>query len=246
MTSNNLQISRSAVDEARFGIRVARTPKLTLETLSQAMTFCHENDIKLLIARTPVGEIHTAQAMEQEGFLLMDTLVYYARNLLKSPPPPDTRNVPVRPISTGEEDDVRQVASRAFSDYFGHYHADSRLDHDKAGEGYTEWAMRSCVSREVADEVLVADMDGKIVGFATLRLNNPEEGEGVLFGVAPEAQGHGIYRSFMVQAMEWCLSSGAERMVVSTQITNIAVQKVWSRVGFEPSHAYYTFHKWFD
>lgn len=246
MTSDNLQISRSKVDEDRFGITVARTPKLTLSTLREAINFCHDNGVKLLISRAPVSEVSTVHAMEQEGFLLMDTLVYYASNLVKGPLPVDTGKVPVRPIQAGEEESVKDVASRAFTDYFGHYHADPRLDRNKANEGYTEWAVRSCVSRDVANEVLVAEMDGKIVGFATLRLNNAKEGEGVLFGVAPEAQGHGIYRSFMVKAMEWCLSQGRERMVVSTQITNIAVQKVWSRVGFEPSHAYYTFHKWFD
>jgi hypothetical protein len=34
-------------------------------------------------------------------------------------------------------------------------------------------------------------------------------------------------------------------MLISTQITNVAVQKVWTRLGFEPSRSYYTFHKWF-
>jgi len=110
----------------------------------------------------------------------------------------------------------------------------------------TDWAFRSCVSRDVADEVLVAHVAGSIIGFFTLRLNSPEEGEAVVGGVAPSARGRGIYRSFIIHGMEWCLSQGATRMLVSTQITNIAVQKVWTRLGFEPSHAYYTFHKWFD
>jgi hypothetical protein len=34
------------------------------------------------------------------------------------------------------------------------------------------------------------------------------------------------------------------RMVVSTQITNLAVQKVWVRQGFELTGSYYTFHLW--
>jgi hypothetical protein len=45
--------------------------------------------------------------------------------------------------------------------------------------------------------------------------------------------------------MAWCASRGAARMMVSTQINNVAVQKVWARLGFEPNYAYYTFHKWF-
>jgi GNAT superfamily N-acetyltransferase len=184
--------------------------------------------------------------MEREGFLLMDTLVYYRYDLTQSPLPGDNAKVPVRPMRPGEEERVRDVATESFRGYFGHYHADERLDRAKCDEVYVSWAYRSCVSREVADEVLVADLNGSIVGFATLRLNSAEEGEGVLFGVAPSAQGQGVYRSFMIRGMQWCLSNRAKRMVVSTQITNIAVQKVWTRLGFGPSYSYYTFHKWFD
>jgi GNAT superfamily N-acetyltransferase len=120
------------------------------------------------------------------------------------------------------------------------------LDPVKCDEAYISWALRSCVSREAADEVLVADSSGRIVGFATLRMNNSEEAEGVLFCVASSAQRRGIYRSLMIHGMEWCMSKAAKRMIVSTQITNVAVQKVWIRLGFEPSHAWYTLHKWFD
>jgi GNAT superfamily N-acetyltransferase len=240
------QVQLSGIDQERFGICTARASQVTLETLPATLDFCRINDVVLLITRCSAADLAVAQAMERKGFVLMDTLVYYARNLAKIPIPPDTGQVPVRFVQPGEEHDVKAIASESFHGYFGHYHADERLDRVKCDAIYPDWAFRSCVDRDVADEVLVAELDGSIVGFATLRLNSPEEGEGVLFGIAPAAQRRGIYRSFMVRGMEWCLSAGSTRMVVSTQINNIAVQKVWTRVGFEPSHAYYTFHKWFD
>ena len=79
-----------------------------------------------------------------------------------------------------------------------------------------------------------------------MRLNETDEGEGVLFGVHPSFEGRGIYWSFMVYAMNWCRNRGAARIVVSTQITNTAVQKVWARLGFEVVRSFYTFHLWFD
>ena len=176
----------------------------------------------------------------------MDTLIYYKRNLVQKPVPQDAGKVPVRPIRLGEEEKVKAVAAESFVGYFGHYHADERLDRVKCDEAYVSWAFRSCISPDVADEVMVADSAGSIVGFATLRLNSAEEGEGVLFAVAPSAQGQGIFRSLVIRGMEWCLAKGTERMIYSTQITNMAVQKVLMRLGFEPSQAYYTFHKWFD
>lgn len=236
----------SKIDERRFGIRTARADRIVLDTLPSVMDFCRKEKVSLLIARCSASELKTAQAMESQGFLLMDTLVYYKRDLAATPIPGDDAKVLIRPVRGGEEKDVRAVAADAFRGYFGHYHADPRLDREKCDEVYTSWAFRSCLSMDAGNHVLVAEIANVIAGFATLRRNSPEEGEGVLFGIAPSAQGSGLYRSFMIQGMEWCRSKGANRMVVSTQINNIAAQKVWSRLGFEPDHACYTFHKWFD
>jgi GNAT superfamily N-acetyltransferase len=236
----------SAIDEERFGIRTAKASHVTMDTLPSVIDFCRTNSVVFLIARCPVSEMRAAQAMEREGFSLMDTLVYYACDLAKKPFPTDTGKIPVRLLQPGEEDAVKKTAAETFRGYYGHYHSDARLDRTKCDETYMDWAVRSCLSRDAAGEVLVAEMQGTIVGFFTLRLNSPEEGEAVVGGVAPAAQEHGIYRSFIIQGMQWCLSKGATSMVVSTQLINTPVQKVWTRLGFEFNKAYYTFHKWFD
>jgi GNAT superfamily N-acetyltransferase len=246
MTDHPMEIHLSQIDEDRFGIRAARAKHVTSDTLSQVLDFCHTNGVVFLIARCSSAHLDAAQAMEQSGFLLMDTLVYFKFDFAKKPMPEDKGDTLVRPMRPGEAAAIKAVAVESFKGYFGHYHADPRLDRSKCDETYTSWADLSATSRDVADEVLVADIDGQIAGFATLRLNRPEEGEGVLFGVAPFAQGRGIYRAFMVNALHWVRAQGCTSMVVSTQITNIAVQKVWSRLGFEPNRSYYTFHKWFD
>jgi len=239
-------VALSAIDEERFGIRTARASAVTLETLPAVLHYCRDNRVVLLIARCLASELTAAQAMERHGFALMDTLVYYARDLTKGLVPTDAGAALVRPVRPGEEEAVKSVAAESFKGYFGHYHADPRLDPAKCDEAYTDWAYRSCVSREVADEVLVAVLDGVVAGFTTLRLDGRREGEILLFGVAPVVQRRAVSQSLGVGAMRWCSSKDAARLTVSTQITNVASQKVWTRLGFEPSHAHYTFHKWFD
>lgn len=236
----------SAIDGERFGIRIARAPEMTLEVLPSVIEFCRDNAVSLLIARCPVSELRAAQAMERQGFELMDTLVYYERDLVQTPVPPGVSNIKIRAMRLGEEEKIKTIAAESFRGYSGHYHADKRLDRTKCDEVYISWAYRSCISRDVADVVLVADMNGSMVGFAAMRLNNAEEGEGILFGVAPFARGQGVYRSLIIYGMKWCVNKGVSRMIYSTQITNLAVQKVLTGVGFEPRQAYYTFHKWFD
>ena len=176
----------------------------------------------------------------------MDTLVYYSIDLINTRIFSDNGKVTIRKVRLGEEDRVKAVAGEAFRGYYGHYHADERLDDFKCDEVYISWAVNSCVSRDFADEVLVAELNGRVVGFATLRINSSDESEGVLFCVDSSAQRMGIYRSFMIHGMRWSVSKGMRNMVVSTQLINTRVQKVWTRLGFAIRNSYYTFHKWFD
>jgi len=235
----------SEIDSQRFGVRVARA-HVVAENLSRVLQSCADESIDLLIARCATTDLAVAQSMEGQGFSLMDTLLYYRFDLTKREIPEDSGEFLVRRLQPGDEEQVRMVAAAAFRGYMGHYHADSRLDRRLCDEAYISWAERSCTPTTAADEVVIAEHDGKVVGFATLRLNSPQEVEGLLFAVAPEFQGRGICRSFMICSLEWARSQGAHQMIISTQVGNISMQKVWCRVGFEPSRSYYTFHKWFN
>jgi GNAT superfamily N-acetyltransferase len=237
-------IGFSEIDSERFGVRVARA-YIVSDRLSRVLEFCATERIDLLVARCRTSDLEAAQGMESKGFLLMDTLVYYSFDLTKKEIPEDPCKVRVRRLLPGDEEEIPKVASAAFKGYMGHYHADRRLDPGQCDEAYRSWAERSCTTDKAADEVLVAEIGGKVAGFATLRLNSPEEVDGLLFAVAPESQGKGICRLFMIRSLQWCRAQGAKRMVISTQVTNVSMQKVWCRTGFEPSHSYYTFHKWF-
>jgi GNAT superfamily N-acetyltransferase len=244
MTASNIRLS--AIDEDRFGIRTARVSAVTLDQLPTISEFCRANDVKFLIARCPVYEVQTVQAMQEGGFTLMDTLVYFTRRLASAPIPPHAESLTIRPVRPEEAEEVSTLTAQVFRGYRGHYHADPRLERDKCDAVYASWAYRSCISRDVADEVLIAERHGKIVGFITLRIRSSEEGEGSLYGVDPNIQGHGIGRNLIIGALRWFDSKQVEKMIISTQITNLSSQKVWVRLGFEPNRAEYTFHKWFD
>jgi GNAT superfamily N-acetyltransferase len=246
MSADSAPVDLSAIDEERFGVRIARAPRVARDRLPSILEFCRGHAAAMLIARCPVSDLPAAQAMEQEGFRLMDTLVYYTCALSAAAFPTIDAAVSVRSIRPGEAAEVVRVAAESFRGYQGHYHADPRLDPAHCDAAYASWAERSCASRELADDVLVADLDGRIAGFHTLRCNSREETEWVLGGVAPWARGRGVYQAIMVAGLRWGIARGVERMIISTAIANIAVQKVWTRLGFEPTHAFYTFHKWFD
>jgi ribosomal protein S18 acetylase RimI-like enzyme len=241
-----MHIALSPLEEARFGVRTARVDGLTREEIPDALQFCRDNQVRMLIARIAASDLPTAQALERAGGEIMDTSVTYAIDLQQATIPPVPEPLAVRSVEPGDETAVSRLAAAAFHAYGGHYHADARLDPAKCDEVYESWAYRSCVSREVANDVLLALRGDEVVGFVTLRLNRPQEGQVPLYAVAPALQGQGIGRVLISSAMRWFTERGASRMVISTQMTNLASQKVWMRLGFEPCDVQLTFHKWFD
>ncbi len=78
-----------------------------------------------------------------------------------------------------------------------------------------------------------------------VRHDGSGDGQAVVGGVTPAARRLGAYRTLLVAGMRGLAAEGATRMIVSTQVTNVAVQKVWARLGFEPGWSRYTLHKWF-
>jgi GNAT superfamily N-acetyltransferase len=235
----------SALDEARFGVRTAIARSVAAAEVDELLDRCRSEEVELLVARCRASDLPAAQALERAGALLMDTLVYFAVSLDR-PIPDDGAGTTIRLVRRDSDAPaVGSVAAEAFKGYVGHYHADPRLAPDACDATYVSWAERSVLDPTVADEVVVGELDGRIVGFATVRQSSPEEAEILLNAVAPAAQGRGVYRSLLVRAMRWAADIGAERLVVSTQLVNIAPQKAWVRLGFEPAHAVYTFHRWF-
>lgn len=246
MSSTEPNVKLSSIDEKRFGVRTARANDITLEGFPQVIQFCREQNVVLLIARTPTVDIKVAQAMEGEGFLLMDTLVYYARGLDDHVFIEYDGDVSPRPIRSGEEEQVKRVAEASFAGYAGHYHADQRLPREQSDQVYPSWAYNLCINRSKNQEVFVVDVNDEIAGFGVFRMNSPAEGEGVLFGVSPDLHRKGIYRSILIAGINWCSQKKANRIISSTQITNLASQRAWIGLGFVPTNAYYTFHKWFE
>lgn len=233
----------SELDTARWGVPSAKLTERGVRSALECVASAKAAGVRFLIARCRAEELGAVQRLEEAGFRLMDTLVYYSRRI-NSLQPPAALDVSIRSVQPSEGEAVRSLARVTFTGYQGHYHADPRLPSDQCDEVYSDWAYRSCLSRGNGSDVLVAIDNNQPVAFATLRRNSPSEGEGVLFGVSPAAQGRGIYRGLMEHAMQSLAADGCSEMVVSTQVTNRAVQKVWSRLGFEPSAAWYTLHAW--
>ena len=61
-----------------------------------------------------------------------------------------------------------------------------------------------------------------------------EVAEVLLAGIAEGHQNQGLYPHLMKEMINAARANGAKQLVISTQASNIAVQRVWARVGLRP------------
>lgn len=245
--TRKVTLELNALETSRFGMVAAH---LT----NQATPLAEVNDtaagqgVRMIVTRVSTTDLARVQKLEADGYRLMDTLVWYGRDLTDLPDPaPSPGGEVIRLATPQDRAAVAAVSACAFQGYFGHYHADARLDDTAADDVYVDWASRStAASADPRTPVLVAEQGGRIVAFSTLRLNSDTEIEIVLNGVHPDVQRGGLYGRMIDRGMRCGLDLGCTRVTLSTQIINIPVQKAWARRGFRLERSLYTLHKWFD
>jgi GNAT superfamily N-acetyltransferase len=239
-------IKLSDLDQRRFGHVTAKAEVGAGDDIEALLAECAGRQVQFLIARCSTLHLAKVQEMERHGFFLADTLVYYRKKRIDPRALQLPEGFAVRAASPADAREIEQMAARSFQGYFGHYHADPRLDKARCDEVYSSWAANSCSLGDFCSHVLLvtSSRTGEIAAFATLKRHDAAEFEGVLFGVDPAFQGKGLYAQLMDLSQQWGLDNGFVRMIVSTQVTNVAVQKAWCRQGFEPVRSCYTLHKW--
>ncbi|MFG5384827.1 GNAT family N-acetyltransferase [Yoonia sp. R2-816] len=241
-----MPIEINALETKRFGVTCAKRIDANAP-LQDVNAAAMAQGVQMISTRIDAGDLAQVHALEDDGYRLMDALVYYGRKLDGAWSEPEPRHdYTLRLATTADADAVAQVSRTAFKGYMGHYHTDPRLDSRQADAAYVEWAENS-VRHMTGDDTAVVVVDGDtVVGFVTLRRNSDAQFELVLSGVQPDYQRSGIYASLLTRGFSTARDRGASEVILSTQINNYAVQKVWARLGMHHQSSYYTFHKWFD
>jgi len=197
----------------------------------------------IAIVRIPSGKIDQIAELELYGVspLVTDTLVYYGCDLTECEMR-KIRNADLEFRLGGERDRERlsHVIREIFAGYRNHYAGNPLLSETDILDGFVEWGLSFLQEDEDYICWLLYDGD-RPVAFANCRQYD-ECFEGVLFGVDSEYSGRGIYGDLMTFTQQDAVRRGCSRMIVSTQIQNMAVQKAWVRRGFRLYESWNTVH----
>lgn len=233
------------LDSERFGLRVYRATLDRVDDRALAADIIAKQ-VDIAIVRTPAGGDGSLQRLGRLGMhpIHADTLVYYQVALPEYAPKP-VRNTDLVFSEAGGADaeELEALVAMSFEGYRSHYHANPLLDPERILAGYSEWASGYLGGAHPDRITWIARRDGKLVAFACCSHDTEaKECEGVLFGVHPECSGGGIYGDLIRYSQARYREQHYGLMKVSTQVWNLAVQKVWNREGFALSRTHDTFH----
>jgi acyl dehydratase/predicted acetyltransferase len=235
----NLEFSEP--ESKRFHRRIFRG---TLTEIDEKglLRFLESNSVDIAFIRLPSQSASEIAKLNKLSIPIIsaDTLVYYSLPL-QSGKSADQKNKDLRfiPCTNEHAEILKLLITEIFADYTNHYFSNPFLAKNDITNGYVEWA-QGFIEHENRVCWLVQNEKG-FIGFATCR-SDEGEGEGVLYGVVPSESGKGIYADIIRFTRSQFEAQGLKRMIVSTQIQNYAVQKVWMREGFIIDKSYATIH----
>lgn len=243
-----MQIALSPFDTDTFGFGIARAKIASVTDIPRMEEFCIREKVRLLIVRCEANNFPLIHTLCEQQYLIMDTLIQYEGVVKRITKIPFHTSVVVRLANDDDASDIAQIARESFHEYGSHYHADPKLSPKLCDEVYARWALTCLHSRGPDLYVIVTLVDDKPVGFGIARTIDTVTTESLLGGVKPQGRMSGvfIYRAIVWEGVVFAIDRNAKRIHTSTQITNIVAQRVWSRLGFHPKNAWYTFHKWFE
>ena len=242
----------SPADHGRFGLNVMRavleSSSCVAGAAARIAAEIEESSADIVILRAPVDCTALVRDLVGLGYppLNADTLVYYEKLLDTTvsqviAPYVDIDASLAHP--THDLDAISEIARSAFSGYKSHYSANPLFDPRLVEEGYVEWAVSQLGVDGAEPGNWVARKNGRAIAFIACRdTTTPQECEIVLNAVDPVHAGRGVYRYLLAHSMGELRRKGYERLIISTQIWNYAVQKAWSRCGMNLYRAYATYH----
>ena len=226
----------------------------TLQELIEKLTrTLADRGSQFLVCKVQLNERAAIHALEQSGFLLMDTLLEFVF---------DFSHASIEEIAAGREDEALRIrpakaadlpasmaiSEKVFADYFGRFHADPQIPAGAPTRVYTEW-VRSAFAGW-ADWILVAEMDGKIAGYGIWRKpldiekrHSLRVAHYDLAAVDPQFRGGGLWAALMLDGMR-IARDFAQYVIGPVHISNHPVQHILQKFGWNIAGARHSFHKW--
>lgn len=228
----------------------AEQEEIFQKLLEEIFSFCRKEGGETCHTRVAAGNIPVLHLLEQNGFQLMDILLLHGRVLSKEKDvfPLHLENCHIRPVTGQDIESLIILGHQVYS--HSHFYADPKLPKERTDRLYAEWITNSCLKKS-AQEVLVAEMEGEVVGFLTCSdffsaqaTGGCRIGSFGIMAVNAKCRNRGIGTLCLSAGIFWFLDR-ADYLHTGTHVNNYPIQRALTKVGFKSIFAEVSLHKWF-
>ncbi|MCS6289228.1 MAG: GNAT family N-acetyltransferase [Nitrospira sp.] len=185
-------------------------------------------------ARIATQEVRTSHHLEECGFRIVDTALTLEAPRLSDV---ETTSFRVRFATSEDASAVVDIARQSFR--YSRFHLDPEIPRVLADEIKARWA-GNFFSRQRGDYMVVAEQDGRVVGFLQLVTAADHVLMIDLIAVLPDSRGLGLAAAMIRFA---CMACGRPRMVrVGTQSANLPSLSLYHKLGFQVVASNHIFH----
>jgi hypothetical protein len=237
-----MKMNYSALESARFGLRIVRGTATTLIPEEVLRTIVDEQ-VDVAILRIPTSEQYKLAQLSTLPFQVVaaDTVVNFECDMRTSPPQPlRNQRLVVRRATAADQPIIEELVDLSFGSYRTHYHSNPLFAPEHILAGHREWVM-SYVTPTPEKACFLFYLDERPVAFSAIALHE-KHGEGVMIGARPGAASPGLYTDLVRHAMQYMLDHGRKWAHGTTQVQNHGVQRMWVREGFIPARSFSTIH----
>lgn len=194
-----------------------------------------KKNIRYITYRVKANDFLAISTLEEMGFLLVDGLISLEINTVICA---DKKNPLIRIATIKDMLQLEELSLGAFS--LTRYYTDPLIKKENADKIYLQWVKNS-LTGEVADLVLVHEVNNKLNGFVALQ----RHGHIPLIAVAEEMRGKGIAKQLIESTYEYFTTWKANKIKIETQVVNVPALRAYISCGFKIVDAYLTF-RWTD
>lgn len=218
--------------------------------LAEILANARKKGVEMINIRTSAYDFGLIHPLEDAGFRVMDNgmtalyhkSVYYY--YLK-------KNLILRNYEDGDLPGVLEVLAGAYTE--DRFHNDPRVPQEKADALYAAWVTNSCTNPGPDEVVMVAELDGKPVGFFQYQfVRDFSETTGInihscgMAAALRDRRGLGIYHSMLSKAIKTFVENGTIYGVTRIPFSIQPILKLTLRLGPSFIANDLTFHLWLD
>jgi hypothetical protein len=234
----------SIAESNRFNLRVFRGGQAAALLGNDLPSLLWKERADVLILRLPSAMMRYVGQLGQLGlpYCVVDGHLTFALDLTaKLSRIPEQGDLVFTPITLAQADDLDSLIDVSFDGYLNQYSANPILCGLDWKAGYKEWARTVIWPGAPQRRGWIVSHNGVPVGFGTFTFDGPAA-RSMLYGILPSARGAGLYKRMFLGFAALFQAEGVSTIYNSTQLDNLASQKVWADAGSRMHSSEVTVH----